>query len=206
MCCLLSFAKCGWICAESTALYTSQFILLLTRAVTWSVNISSSGSYTCSWHNIFFFVCFLLFLSFLGKPDLILLFLECNQSSAFPFMKVSLDCRSWQWLAYLSVLDFARWCKIVFLNQQNSSATMNFALCDLSNISVLLSCPVYCFISMVLLFHSAWLIYMKHKIWVTDLKIYGFSGMFNNDLITERWCWMSKERKHEQCNHLQMQI
>lgn len=83
---------------------------------------------------------------------------------------------------------------------------MNFAFCDLSDISVLLSCPVYCFTSMVLLFHSAWLIYMKHKIWGTDLKIYGFSGMFNNGLITERWCWMSKERKHEQCNHLQMQI
>lgn len=99
VCCLLSFAKFGWICAESTALYTSQFILLLTRAI----NTSSSGSYTCLWHNtvstmssqanlcficpIFFCqnsagffccCCFLLFLSFLGKPDLILLFLECN--------------------------------------------------------------------------------------------------------------------------------
>lgn len=45
-----------------------------------------------------------------------------------------------------------------------------------------------------------------HKIRGTDLKIYGFSGMSNNGLITEKWCWMSKERKHKQCNHLQMQI
>lgn len=42
--------------------------------------------------------------------------------SAFTFIKVSLECRRWQWYAYLleSVLDLPKCCESVFLNQEKN--------------------------------------------------------------------------------------
>lgn len=46
--------------------------------------------------------------------------------SVFTVVKLSLDCRPWQWQAYLSesVFDLVRWCEAAFLNQGKNSVIL----------------------------------------------------------------------------------
>lgn len=85
--------------AESVAVNTSNFILLLLSAVKTSINTSASGC-----------------LPVLDCNQ----FVPCCKLSVFIFMKVSLGNTGWQRQA--RVLNVAKFCKGIFTNQGNYSA------------------------------------------------------------------------------------
>ncbi len=76
------------------------------------------------------------------------LFAPCGEPSVFALMKSSLDCRLWQWQAYLleSVLLLAGCCERVFFTMEMilwSSTTV--VLCGRPGLFMLLGSPVHSF-------------------------------------------------------------